>query len=55
MHDEPNDLERERGDEQEHPLESPDSLREPRDEDGEEQERVPRPGVMPDLDDRQRA
>jgi hypothetical protein len=52
VNDDRHDLERERDVEQEHPLGSPDALREPRDEDGEEPERLPRPRVMPDLDDR---
>jgi hypothetical protein len=39
-------------DEDEHPLESPEALRQPRDEDEHEQDRAPQPGVTPDLDDR---
>jgi hypothetical protein len=38
-------------DEEEHPLESPEALREPRDTD-DEQDRAPQPGLTPDLDDR---
>lgn len=37
--------------EEEHPLESPEALRTPR-EDDEEQDRAPQPGATPDLDDR---
>jgi hypothetical protein len=37
--------------EEEHPLESPEALRRPRDDD-EEQDRAPQPGVTPDLDER---
>ncbi len=38
--------------EEEHPLESPEALRQPRDEDDEEQDRAPQPGATPDLNDR---
>ena len=37
--------------EETHPLESPEALRQPRDEDV-EQDRAPQPGLTPDLDDR---
>ena len=37
--------------EEEHPLESPEALRQPR-EDDEQQDRAPQPGVTPELDDR---
>jgi hypothetical protein len=37
-----------------HPLESPEALREPRDdEDEDEQDRAPQPGLTPELDDRE--
>ena len=36
---------------EEHLLESPDAFRQPHDEDDEEQDRVPQPGLTPDLDD----
>ena len=38
-------------DDDEHPLESEDALREPRDESGEEQDRAPQPGVVPEPQD----
>jgi len=37
--------------EDEHPLESPEALRELHVEDDEEQDRAPQPGLTPDLDD----
>jgi hypothetical protein len=48
---EPHDHEAERG-RDEHPLESPEALREPRDDDDDEQQdRAPQPGLTPGLDD----
>ena len=51
MTDETHERDGEQG-EEEHPLESPEALRQPRDTDDEEQDRVPQPGATPDLDDR---
>jgi hypothetical protein len=51
MTDETQERDKEQG-EEEHPLESPDALRQPRDEDEQEQDRAPQPGVTPDPDDR---
>ena len=51
MTDETAERDQEKG-EEEHPLESPEALRQPRDEEEKEQDRAPQPGVTPDLDDR---
>jgi hypothetical protein len=51
MTDETQERDEEQG-EEEHPLESPEALRHPRDEDDQEQDQAPQPGATSDVDDR---